>query len=208
LEQLGVGLAASIGTKRGTLASPGLPTFKTTAQQTFGRYRSDGTAAGTVVADGTQWRVSPQGQLYIGSFGAIAEYVLSSQEVRRNTTQATVDNRSWEVSGTYVLTGERATPRGVTPRNALDVAKGSWGAIELTARYHTLTLDDLVVPIFVSSANTANQASAWDAGVNWYLNRAVKLTAEYEETRFEDGGAATGVRPIERAMLTRFQVAF
>ena len=208
LEQLGFGVAASIGTKRGTLASPGLPTFRTTAQQTFGRYRSDGTAAGTVLADGTQWRVSPQGQVYIGSFGAIAEYVLSSQEVRRSTTQSTIDNRSWEVSGTYVLTGERATPRGVSPQRALDVAKGSWGAVELTARYHTLTLDDLIAPIFVNSANTANQARAWDAGVNWYLNRAVKLTAEYEETRFDDGGAATGVRPTERAVLTRFQVAF
>jgi phosphate-selective porin OprO/OprP len=208
LQQLGFGIAASVGTKRGTLASPGLPTFKTTGQQTFGRYRSDGTAAGTVLADGTQWRVSPQGQVYVGSFGAIAEYVLSSQEVRRNTTQATIDNRAWQVSGTYVLTGERATPRGVSPQRTLDVSAGSWGAIELTARYHTLTLDDQVVPIFVNSANTAHQARAWGVGTNWYLNRAVKLTADYEETRFEGGGAVTGVRPTERALLTRFQVAF
>jgi phosphate-selective porin OprO and OprP len=208
LQQLGFGVAASVGTRRGTLASPGLPTFKTTAQQTFGRYRSDGTAAGTVVADGTQWRVSPQGQIYIGSFGAIAEYVVSSQEVRRDIAQTTLDNRSWAVSGTYVLTGERATPRSVSPQRALDVARGSWGAVELTARYHTLTLDHVIAPIFANRANTADQAKAWDAGVNWYLNRAVKLTAEYEETRFEDGGAAAGVRPTERAVLTRFQVAF
>lgn len=208
LQQLGFDIAASIGTKRGTLASPGLPTFKKTAQQTFGRYRSDGTAAGTVLADGTQWRVSPQGQVYVGSLGAIAEYVVSSQEVRRNTAQATVDNHSWQVSGTYVLTGEQATPRGVSPQRALDVAAGSWGAIELTARYHTLTLDDLIAPIFANNANTANQARAWDAGVNWYLNRAVKVSAEYEQTRFEGGGAATVVRPAERAVLTRFQVGF
>jgi phosphate-selective porin OprO and OprP len=208
LQQVGFGIAASIGTKRGTLTSPGVPTFKTTGQQTFGRYRSDGTAGGTVVADGTQWRVSPQGQVYVGSFGALVEYVLSSQEVRRDTTQATIDNHAWQVAATYVLTGERATPRGVIPQRALDAATDSWGAIELTARYHTLALDDQLTTVFANPTNTAHQARAWDAGVNWYLNRAVKVTADYEETRFKDGGAAAGVRPVERAVLTRFQVSF
>ena len=85
LQQLGVGLAASVGERQGTTAAPGLPTFRTTSQQTFARFRTDG--VNTAIADGRHWRVSPQGQFYLASFGVIGEYVLSSQEVRQATRQ-------------------------------------------------------------------------------------------------------------------------
>ena len=85
LEQLGFGLAASVGEREGTAAAPGLPTFRTTSQQTFARYRADG--VNTAIADGRHWRVSPQGQFYLASFGAITEYVFSSQDVRQGITQ-------------------------------------------------------------------------------------------------------------------------
>ena len=43
--------------------------------------------------------------------------------------------------------------------------------------------------------------------MNWYLNRGVKLTAEYQEVRFR-GGATEGDCPTERGVLTRVQVGF
>src|SRR5262249_15133439 len=43
LKQLGFGIAASDGTQRGTIATPSLPTFRTSGQQIFFRYRTDAT---------------------------------------------------------------------------------------------------------------------------------------------------------------------
>jgi len=204
LQQLGVGLAASVGERQGTTAAPGLPSFKTTSQQTFARYRTDG--ANTVIADGRQWRLSPQAQFYLASFGAITEYVVSSQDVRQGTTKDSVQNRAWQLSTSYVLTGEPASQR-VVPRRALDPKSGGWGAVEVTTRYHTLELDEEFLTRWSTSANGVEWARAWDAGVNWYLNRGVKLTAEYQEVRFR-GGATEGDRPTERGVLTRVQVGF
>ena len=204
IQQFGIGLAASVGEREGTTAAPGLPTFRTTSQQTFARYRTDG--VNTVLADGRHWRVSPQAQFYLASFGALSEYVFSSQEVRQGTVQDTVQNRAWQVSTSYVLTGERAAPR-IVPHRALDPKSGGWGAVELTARYHTLELDKDFLTRWSTAAIGVEWARAWDAGVNWYLNRGVKLTAEYQEVRFR-GGATDGDRPTERGVLTRVQVGF
>ena len=204
LQQVGFGLAASVGEREGTTAAPGLPTFRTTSQQTFARYRTDG--VNTAIADGRHWRVSPQGQFYLGAFGAITEYVFSSQDVRQGLTRDSVQNRAWQLSTSYVLTGEPASQR-IVPRRALDPKSGGWGAVELTARYHTLELDEDFLTRWSTPANGVELARAWDTGVNWYLNRGVKLTAEYQEVRFR-GGATDGDRPTERGVLTRVQVGF
>lgn len=79
--------------------------------------------------------------------------------------------------------------------------------MEVTARYHTLELDKDFLSRWSTSAIGVEWARAWDTGVNWDLNRGVKLSAEYQEVRFR-GGASDGDRPTERGVLTRFQVAF
>jgi phosphate-selective porin OprO/OprP len=62
LKNLGFGVAGSTGDQEGTLATPGLPSFRTPGQQTFFSYRADGTAAGTVLPGGepTYKSVSPK----------------------------------------------------------------------------------------------------------------------------------------------------
>ena len=117
-----------------------------------------------------------------------------------------MQNRAWQLSTSYVLTGEPAAQR-IVPRRALDPKSGGWGAVEVTARYHTLELDEDFLTRWSTPANGVEWARAWDAGVNWYLNRGVKLTAEYQEVRFR-GGASEGDRPTERGVLTRVQVGF
>jgi phosphate-selective porin OprO and OprP len=126
--------------------------------------------------------------------------------VRQGTAQDTVQNRAWQVSTSYVLTGEPAAQR-IVPRRALDPKSGGWGAVEVTARYHTLELDKDFLSRWSTSAIGVEWARAWDTGVNWYLNRGVKVSAEYQEVRFR-GGASDGERPTERGVLTRVQVGF
>ncbi|HJS72851.1 MAG TPA: porin, partial [Vicinamibacteria bacterium] len=86
LQSLGVGLAASVGTQEGSLTSPNLPNLRRQSRASYFRYRSDGTLAGTSVADGDRRRLSPQGYFYSGRLGVLWEYVWTLQDVRRAET--------------------------------------------------------------------------------------------------------------------------
>jgi phosphate-selective porin OprO/OprP len=208
LKQLGFGLAGSSGTQRGTLTSPNLPVYRTSGQAIFARYRLDAASgAGTTIADGSHWRVSPQGYYYAGPFGLLGEYVFSSQKVRRDITAGDLGSSAWQVLGSWVVTGEDSSYRGVNPRSIFDPSNRTWGALELTARVNALALDRDAFPVFANPAVAARTATAWGLGTNWYLNRAVKISVDFEETRF-DGGASDGDRPTERNVLTRFQVGY
>jgi phosphate-selective porin OprO/OprP len=208
-KQLGVGVAATDGSQRGTLATPNLPTYKTAAQQTHFRYRSDGTADGTAIADGTHWRLGPQAYYYVGSVGFLTEYYVSSQRVRRGTTSADIQATAWQINGQWALTGEKESYRGiVSPRRNFDRSNGGWGGFELTARYSQLVVDDAAFP-FYANPSTATRA-AYDSvvGVNWFLNRFVKLTGQFENITFDGGAPNGGDRPAERGVFTRVQFAF
>ncbi len=62
--------------------------------------------------------------------------------------------------------------------------------------------------MFANPDAAARQASAAGVGLNWYLNRNVKIAADYELTRFDRGALAGADRPDEHALFTRFQIAF
>jgi phosphate-selective porin OprO/OprP len=207
LKNLGFGLAGSSGKHEGTLTASGLPGYRTPAQQTFFSYRSDTTAAGTVVADGRHTRLSPQGYFYSGPFGLLAEYVQSKQEVRRGTVTTDLTHTSWQASASWVLTGGEASYRGVSPKQNFDLKNHTWGAFELAARYSKLDLDEDTFPTYANPASSARSATAWAVGLNWYLNKSLKVMLDYEATQF-DGGAATGDREDENILFSRFQVAF
>jgi phosphate-selective porin OprO and OprP len=207
-EGLGIGLAGSYGSQDGALLAPGLPAYRTPGQLVFFRYRADGTDAGTVVADGTRYRISAQGYFYSGRLGVLGEQVYSSQAVRREATSGRMGTNSWQLLGTWVLTGERASYTGVIPRHAFEPSAGNLGAFELTARYHELSADREAFPVFANPANAARTARAWATGLNWYVNRSVKLSADYEQTQFRGGAANGGDRSTEHDILTRVQFGF
>jgi phosphate-selective porin OprO/OprP len=204
---LGFGLAASTGNQSGTTAATGLAGYKTGGQATFFSYRSDGTAAGTTLADGRRQRLSPQLTWYAGLFGLLAEYVRSSQEVRRGTSTAKIENNAWQAAASYVLFGGEPSYRSVDPKRPFDPSSHSWGALELAARYNRLDVDDRAFPLFANPASSASRAEAWAVGLNWYLNRGVRFMLDYEQTKFT-GGAAVGNRPDEKVVLDRIQISF
>jgi phosphate-selective porin OprO/OprP len=200
LSGFGLGMGATVGRQTATASAAALGGYRTPGQVSFFGYRGDGTAAGTTLAAGRRARLAPQGDYYAGPLGVIAEYVVSSQRVRRDAETALLENRAWNVVGGLVLTGENASYGGVKPRR-------SFGAVEVVGRAHALRLDRDAFPTFADAAISARAARAWGAGVNWYLNANVRLSADYERTRFE-GGSGTGDRAAERVLLTRVQVAF
>jgi phosphate-selective porin OprO and OprP len=214
LRGLGFGIA---GTHVNTVGSPTntlLPSYKTTGQNTFFSYRS---GANGTYADGNRTRWSPQAYYYVGSFGALAEYVVSEQEVSRQLSTTSrrsgrIDNSAYQLSLSYFLTGERATYNSFTPQSTFHIGAPGWGAWELVARYSELKIDDDAfaggAESFADPSASARRARAAGVGINWWLNANVKWVLDYEVTRF-DGGAAGGTnRPDERALTTRFALTF
>ena len=211
LRGLGFGVSASQGTQTGALTATGLPSYRTDGQQTFFSYRSDGTAAGTVIANGDRKRLSPQLYWYGSRFGLLSEYTTSSQEVRRGAVAADLENKAWQVAGSWVIAGGSPSYRGVAPKKNFDPKAKTWGAFELVGRYSELDVDDDAFPLFASPTSSASSAKAWSVGLNWYLNRSVRFMFDLAQTRFEGGavsGPGVGDRPDEKVVFSRFQVNF
>src|SRR5688572_27805595 len=220
LRGLGFGIAGTYVNSTGNTTTTLLPGYRTPGQQTFFSYRGTTAASGTTpavngtFADGERLRWTPQAYYSIGSFGVLGEYVNVSQEVSRVTPTAgtrsdKLDNTAWHVQFAWFATGEDESFRGYTPQTIFDSSKGTWGALELVARYHELDIDDDAfvggANSFANPASSASKASAWGVGVNWYLSQNYKWSLNYDVTRF-DGGAAIGDRPDEKAVFTRFAV--
>ncbi len=203
---LGLGLALSRGEPSGTPTAPQLPVFRTAANQSFFSYRSDGTAAGTAIADGQRTRILPQGWLYASRFGALIEYTRSAQRVRRNSLARELENGAWQAEASWVLTGERNSFRGVEPRHPWGV--NGHGAWLLAARYAVLTVDPATFPLFADAARSASEARLVSLGVSWNLARGVRWMLDAGLTEFDGGAAAGADRADEKALLTRFQVSF
>jgi len=207
LRGLGVGVAGTLGRQAGTAAAPNLPAFRTSGRDVFFRYRSDGTTAGTAIAAGERVRLAPQAYWSWGPVGVLGEYVVSRQEVQFAGAARTLTHTAWNITGALALTGEAAAYQGIVPRRRFDRSAGGPGAIELVGRANGLAVDPAAFPLLADPARSMRRATALGAGVNWYLNRNVRLMLSWERTRFTaaSGGAA---RPAEQSVVSRFQVAF
>ena len=196
LQGLGIGYAASYGKEKGT----DLPTYVSPGQAPVFQYNS------TVSAAGPQIRTEPQAYYYYKSLGILGEKVNSQEDLQYTigsgaATRFVHDkptNRAWEVTTSYVLTGEDASYNGVTPRHDFDLSKGQWGALELEGRVGELKVDGSIFSENFASLNTSiSRENTWGTNLNWYLNRNVKLAAGFEQTKF-DRGAINGKSTDDR----------
>ena len=209
LRGLGFGVAGSyLASHPATNSTTGLtPGYSTDGQQKFFTYNAG------INAKGAGWRVSPQAYYYYGPFGVLGEYVISDQQVASLTKSADIENTAWEVSGSWLLTGEDATYGSVSPRHPFDPRNGGWGAWQLVARYAALDIDGKAFADgFASSTKNADRADAWSVGLNWYLNRNIRADLSFSRTTFSGltGKAASGTVAAqpENVLFSRIQLAF
>jgi len=111
----------------------------------------------------------------------------------------------WTVGGTWIITGETKTytPNGLAetqagfgapvPSRPFSLDGGSWGAWELTARYSDTDLNWHGT----QAANTAQLAGINGGrqriaalGINWYLNRNVRMILDDNIVSITKGTAA------------------
>lgn len=207
LRGLGIGIAATTGQQEGTVSNAQLPAYRSPAQLSVFAYRSDGTAAGTAVGSGLRTRVALQGYWYDGPVGFLGEYITSSQRVRLDTLAATLSHDAWQSEARWVLTGEHASFGSVRPAHPFAPGTSNWGAFEVHARVGALNVDPDAFPTFANPHSSVRAAHEVAVGLTWSLDANVRFVADYESTRY-DGGAATGDRPSEHALLSRLQVSF
>ena len=191
------GFGAAVGATTGRENGP-LPSYRSTAQQTFFSYASG------AVADGTRTRVSPSAFYYYKSFGAFAEYAHNSQTVRGTTTSADLTHTAWEVTGSYVLTGEPTSDRGVLPATPFDPALHHWGAVQIVVRHSRLNLDPVAFSSGLATSTSSQTASATGVAAALYANAYVKYVVSFERTVFDDSPQAR--RPPEHALVFRLQL--
>jgi len=199
IRNFGFGMAGSSSNQGGSIAG-----LKTVGQSTFFKYSSK------TFANGRHDRISPQAYYYVGPFGVMGEYAFSSQDVINKNKAANVRNEAWEATASVVLTGEKNSYAGIRPRNSFEPSRGfrHMGAVELALRFSQVRVDNNAFPLFANPKTAAQQGQERGIGVNWYLNRLVKLTTAYEHTSFRM--AVRSVRPLhsEDVLMSRVQLAF
>jgi phosphate-selective porin OprO and OprP len=210
LKGLGFGVSGTYGRHEGSLRNY----FTLGQQQFFTWHTGAGTnaATGNVTGDGTAWRVSPQGYYYWGPFGLFGEYVISSQEVQRAAggapTHATMRNTAWQVAASWFLTGEENSYGQVQPNKNFDPLNGSWGSLELAARVGALDIDEDAFPLFADPTRSASGVFSWGVGLNWRLNRTIKLSLNYEHAELDGVSGNNAPFKDEHVIFTRAQFAF
>lgn len=194
LPGIGFGLSGSQGDKTG-VGNAFLPRYRSPAQQTIFQYRNG------VAADGEHFRLSPQAYAFIGPFGAMAEYIESTQDVLFNNVEKRFTHDAFQLTAVVSLTGEPQGFRGITPI-------GQYGAWELALRYSALDIDsDVFANNFADTATQVASAKELAIGINWTITPQLKAFTNYTHTRF-DGGRGTVDRADEKAVFTRLQLNF
>ena len=134
--------------------------------------------------------------------------MISRQDVRRDpvvrrawSTRPGRWRRSWVLAG-----GERLLPRRHAKKR-LRPGGAHLGRVRARGPLQRAEARRRHLPALRQPRQLARSAKAWAVGLNWYLNRNLRLMFDYEHTKFE-GGAATGDREDEKIFFSRFQIAF
>jgi phosphate-selective porin OprO/OprP len=195
LSGLGFQVGGSNGKQFGAL-----PAFKTSVGQTYFSY------APGVSAAGVRTRVSPAAFYYYKSFGGFAEYMRSAQDVTKSGVATHVVNSAWEVTGSFLVTGDAASYSIVRVRNPFDPAAHHWGAVQLLARVSKLTVSGRAFTDGLAAAGASREARQVTIAANWYPSSYIKIYGTFERTVFDDD--PSGARPAENVILFRTQLGF
>ena len=119
----------------------------------------------------------------------------------------------WFIQSGFIPTGETIRDRMlIDPHRPFDLRaqKFGLGAVELTSRYSALNLDSTVFTAGLADPTRwTNRAQLVDVGVNWYLNKFVKVYVGWEKAVFDSPVFCTGPAQSSSDLFwTRTQVYF
>lgn len=155
LEKLGFGVSGSFGD--GDDTAPG--TYKSIGQTTVFSYLSG-------VSEGRRTRFSPQMYWYWGPFGVMGEYAYVRRDLEKSGLSEQIENDAWQVTASWVLSGEENGYKAIKPRHSFDSSNGGWGAVELVGRMTAMDLDNDVFSGFANPVASVSSAESLGAGIN------------------------------------------
>ena len=186
--------------------------FQTAGETAFFQFK-DG-----ILHDGARTRYGGELCYMIGAFSLKGEWVRMNLDDLYHPTNGTKDNFYIDgsyVSLSYILTGEHQPFEDgmygrITPKNNFDPRKGTWGAIQLVARYETLSIDsELFRKGYADSTTYTDEAEGFTLGVNWHLNDIVRAMINYTSTDFNGHIVKDGEKlDSEDLFLVRMQLIF
>lgn len=78
----------------------------------------------------------------------------------------------------------------------------------MVARYSCLDIDDDLFPTFADPAKLPTRVSNWGVGLNWFLNRNIRASFNYNHFDFKGGQSGSIGGLGENVYSTRVQLAF
>lgn len=173
LKSLRLGIGASIGDADNAPVSG----FDLVSTQLSVMYLSS-TGGGSF--DGTRWRLDPQISWAWGPLGFRAEYLRREDELAHGTAVGEIRSAGWYAYVTCILTGEdKKFEDRILP-------KSRWGALEVAFRYAVLNIDHLSESGVAVAQGNADRINSITAGLNWWITRNVRITANAILERFDD----------------------
>ncbi|HEY7461658.1 MAG TPA: porin [Gemmatimonadota bacterium] len=156
--------------------------------------------------EGLRQRGGLEAALFHGPFSVSGEFLTTSEEVPDQTDDFVT--RGWYAGGTFLLTGEvKPAWRTVRPLQNFDPTAGTWGAVEVEARYERFRLDTDHV-FTLKSGQTDEIGQLW-LGASWYWNPNVVFRVNFIHTNFEHPVSIGGVlEDTEDSIFTRLQLSF
>jgi phosphate-selective porin OprO/OprP len=181
----------------------------------------------TVRADGLRTRLCPELTYFWGPFGFLAEYYEEHQDLRPSAVNPgahfleDVPFRGYVFLSSAFLTGETRTTysQQIFPVHNFDPCHpcSCPGAWELVFRVSHLDVGDIVyspgAAALANPATTANVATEYTVGFNWYFNGFVRMQFNYEHDMFNRSvllgtSVANNELRTQDSLFTRFQIIF
>lgn len=133
--------------------------------------------------------LSVEAEVQAGEFGASRVGFDEAGNVVRYSPTMYYPVLGYHVGAGYFLTGEQVEGRGtVVPLRPFDMYHHQWGpgAFEVFGRFSRLALGSQVFEQNLANpADWSREAAITDIGVNWYLNRFLKVYVDWQHAMFD-----------------------
>ncbi len=141
-----------------------------------------------VVAKGERVQGALHASLYSGPYSVEAEVYAArfGMAPLPNAPVIGVPVFGYDVTVAGFLTGESVENRTtISPRNPVTRHGSGYGAWELFGRYSELNLgDEIFTAGLANPADWTDRAAITDLGCNWYLNRYVRVTCDWQHAMY------------------------
>jgi phosphate-selective porin OprO/OprP len=205
LDGFQVGLAATFGEQDADLAGEEL---RTETRVPFASFEPGS------IADGERTRLGLELAWFHGPFALNAEAIRIEEDLAGAGGSLASETEVAYVSGSWVMTGEDKTERGVMQRfpdrpNGAGGGGGS-GAWQLYGRLSRLDLDDGWVGAgLLAPTSDPDSVASLDLGVNWYATDHAVLRLHWIQTEYADDIVIDGDRRgSEGALVVQAQLSF